>query len=371
MVKTRLSQRTFLLILVLILVAIVIAGCGQNTNQTNADNGKQNQVSPPSDNKQNESIAPPDNNQNNVTPPPENKVIELKAASFLGAEATETKSFLSVIDELNKELGDQIHIKYLGGPDAIPSKQLVEATQNGAIDFIQVALPWLADRYPESVLGALVELAPSEAKKKGIDQFFNDGLAAAGVNIVFLGGSGMVTPNTLYTNFPVNKIKDIKGKLIRTTPLHDIAARALGAKTVSIAPTEIYTALDRGVVDGYFWPTFITDQKYDEVTKYWIKPGFGSGASANFISKATWGKLPQPLREKFEAVVYKAADDYYYNTLTQQIKDEEKKLTDRGIKTVTLPKEYRSMQIEGYKSYAKEKFGDRGKKFFELLQLSE
>ncbi len=41
------------------------------------------------------------------------------------------------------------------------------------------------------------------------------------------------------------------------------------------APGEVYTALERGVVDGYGWPiTGIFDLGWHEKTKYRVDPGF-------------------------------------------------------------------------------------------------
>ena len=46
---------------------------------------------------------------------------------------------------------------------------------------------------------------------------------------------------------------------------------------VQTAPGEVYTALERGVVDGYGWPvTGIFDLGWDKVTKFRMEPAFYS-----------------------------------------------------------------------------------------------
>ena len=47
---------------------------------------------------------------------------------------------------------------------------------------------------------------------------------------------------------------DLTGKKMRTTPLYTPFFKAMGATTKNISPAEVYTALERGVVDGLAWP---------------------------------------------------------------------------------------------------------------------
>jgi TRAP-type C4-dicarboxylate transport system substrate-binding protein len=61
---------------------------------------------------------------------------------------------------------------------------------------------------------------------------------------------------------------------------------------VQTAPGEVYTALERGVVDGYGWPiTGVFDLGWQEKTKYRVDPGFYSAEVSVLINKTTWSKL--------------------------------------------------------------------------------
>ena len=61
---------------------------------------------------------------------------------------------------------------------------------------------------------------------------------------------------------------------------------------VQTAPGEVYTALERGVVDGYGWPiTGIFDLGWHEKTKYRVDPGFYSAEVSVLVNKSVWDKL--------------------------------------------------------------------------------
>jgi TRAP-type C4-dicarboxylate transport system substrate-binding protein len=91
---------------------------------------------------------------------------------------------------------------------------------------------------------------------------------------------------------------DLTGLKLRITPVYRDFFQALGATVVQTAPGEVYTALERGVVDGYGWPiTGIFDLGWHEKTKYRVDPGFYSAEVSILINKAAWDKL-NPAQKK-------------------------------------------------------------------------
>ena len=75
-------------------------------------------------------------------------------------------------------------------------------------------------------------------------------------------------PFHIYLNKKIDKL-DFTGLKIRVTPVYKDIVEALGGTTVTTAPGEVYTALERGVVDGYGWPiTGIFDLGWEKVTKF-------------------------------------------------------------------------------------------------------
>src|SRR5260370_58265 len=71
-----------------------------------------------------------------------------------------------------------------------------------------------------------------------------------------------------------------------------------GATVVQTAPGEVYTALERGVVDGYGWPiTGIFDLGWHEKTKYRVDPGFYTAEVSILVNKSTWDRLTDAQRD--------------------------------------------------------------------------
>jgi TRAP-type C4-dicarboxylate transport system substrate-binding protein len=98
-------------------------------------------------------------------------------------------------------------------------------------------------------------------------------------------------PFHVYLTKPINS-PDLTGLKLRITPVYRDFFQAMGATVVQTAPGEVYTALERGVVDGYGWPiTGIFDLGWHEKTKFRVDPGFYSAEVSILINKATWAKL--------------------------------------------------------------------------------
>ena len=93
-------------------------------------------------------------------------------------------------------------------------------------------------------------------------------------------------PFHLYLNKQITA-PDLTGLKLRITPVYRDFFQALGATVVQTAPGEVYTSLERGVVDGYGWPiTGIFDLGWHEKTKYRVDPGFYTAEVSILINKA-------------------------------------------------------------------------------------
>ncbi len=103
-----------------------------------------------------------------------------------------------------------------------------------------------------------------------------------------------------------------------------------------IPPTEVYTALERNVVDGYGWPSVgIREWGWEKYTKYIVQPGFYMGPHPMVMNLKKWNSLSK----KYQDVITEASMDAerrivaYY---TEEIKKELALLKQAGLQVIDL-----------------------------------
>jgi TRAP-type C4-dicarboxylate transport system substrate-binding protein len=116
------------------------------------------------------------------------------------------------------------------------------------------------------------------------------------LNAIFLARLVDNNPFHLYVNKPISS-PDLTGLKLRITPVYRDFFQALGATVVQTSPGEVYTALERGVVDGYGWPiTGVFDLGWNEKTRYRVDPGFYTAEVSVLVNRNSWDRLNEAQR---------------------------------------------------------------------------
>ena len=96
---------------------------------------------------------------------------------------------------------------------------------------------------------------------------------------------------------------DLSALTIRDNPIYHAFFEALGATTASLKSTEVYSALEKGVVDAAAFTSIgIRDQKWDKFLKYRIDPRFYRTDLAVIVNLDRWRALSAESRALLEAV---------------------------------------------------------------------
>jgi len=83
-----------------------------------------------------------------------------------------------------------------------------------------------------------------------------------------------------------------KGSKIRGTLSYHGVIRLLGGSPVVLPGGQIYTALEKGVIDGAAWPAAgMLTMKHYEVAKFKVRPTFGTTNTGFWINLAKWKSL--------------------------------------------------------------------------------
>ncbi|MDS1135401.1 TRAP transporter substrate-binding protein DctP [Nitratireductor indicus] len=91
---------------------------------------------------------------------------------------------------------------------------------------------------------------------------------------------------------PIAEDGALKGRKIRASGTYHDLVNELGGSVVTLPASEIYSALERGVVDGAAWPVFgAMDYKWYEVAGYMTRPTFGITNLSLFMNLDTWNGL--------------------------------------------------------------------------------
>jgi C4-dicarboxylate-binding protein DctP len=121
------------------------------------------------------------------------------------------------------------------------------------------------------------------------------------------------------SNRPMHVPTDMKGLKLRiqASKVLDEQMRALGANPQVMAFSEVYQALQTGVVDGVEnVPSNLYTQKMHEVQKHLTVTNHGYIGYAVIVNKKFWDKLPPDVRTQLEGAMKQATA--YANQIAQQ-----------------------------------------------------
>jgi TRAP-type C4-dicarboxylate transport system substrate-binding protein len=213
--------------------------------------------------------------------------VTLRAVSSF-AEGTEfSKNFERFIEKVNADGKGLIKINYIGGPRAVPPFEVGNAVRTRVVDIANVTGAFYTNLMPEADGFKLNGKPMSEQRKNGTWEYINQ-LHNQKLNSYYLARQFHNVPFHIYLNKKIDKL-DFTGLKIRVTPVYKDIVEALGGTAITTAPGEVYTALERGVVDGYGWPIQgIFDMNWQEKTKFRVDPGFYSAEVSLIMNLDKW-----------------------------------------------------------------------------------
>jgi TRAP-type C4-dicarboxylate transport system substrate-binding protein len=260
--------------------------------------------------------------------------LTLRAITAFAEKTTYSRPFETFIERVNAAGKGVIHINYIGGPKAMPPFEVGNALKNGVVDIANTTGAFYTNLMPEADAWKLTQRPMSEIRKNGGFDYMAK-IYDQKMNAVFLARLVDNNPFHLYLNKKIDK-PDLTGLKLRITPVYRDFFQALGATVVQTAPGEVYTALERGVVDGYGWPiTGVFDLGWQEKTKYRVDPGFYSAEVSVLINKNSWNKL----NDAQKAILTKAAQQGEAEAVAEfgaEDAKDTKRQKEAGIETITF-----------------------------------
>ncbi|MFC6669631.1 TRAP transporter substrate-binding protein DctP [Marinobacterium aestuariivivens] len=218
----------------------------------------------------------------------------------------------------------------------MPPFEVGNAVRTGVVDMANSTGVFHANLVPETLAMTLTNKSMAELRANG-GYALMDKLHRDKANMVWLARLSDGLEYHIYSNKAVDSA-DFSGFKLRGVPVYRPFFQALGATPLQVAPGEVFTALERGVVDGYGWPSVgIFDLGWQEKTAYRVEPGFYNVEVSLFMNRSRWEKLDETQRAFLERQV--AWIESLNATAVEGVEAEKAQQLKAGITPIELPVE--------------------------------
>lgn len=238
--------------------------------------------------------------------------VTLRVVSAFPENQFYVKRTIEWIEKVNREGKGTLQLNFIGGPKAIPTFEVGKSVQSGVVDIGFSTGAFYTNVMPEADILKLAETSAAEQRKNGGYDLINKIWAEKG-NMRYLAKVVEFTPFHIYLNKKIDK-PDLTGLKIRITPVYREFFQSMNAQVMTTAPGEVYTALERGVIDGYGWPIHaLFDLNWHEKTKYRVDPGFYNAEVGLVMNLDKYKGLPAKARQYLErqALAYEQQNDFW------------------------------------------------------------
>ncbi len=248
------------------------------------------------------------------------------------------KSFHAFIAKSNAAGKGILKINYIGGPEITKPREQANAMRNGLFDMLYGPPSYFLGSFPEADFAhgfknAMQQRAAGayELVRQAMKQKLNARFIAR-----FDSGQGLYLFLTKEPKMSAAGLPDLTGLKLRASPTYRDLIKDLGGTAVVMGPQDVYTALERGAIDGMgFTLSDILARGAQKFVKYRIDPPFSYATISVSMNHDVWNRMPKKAQmfldkqaEAWEAESYK----YWKNDAEREAKE----LAKLGMKTVTL-----------------------------------
>ncbi|MDE0058053.1 MAG: TRAP transporter substrate-binding protein DctP [Defluviicoccus sp.] len=236
-----------------------------------------------------------------------------------------------------KEIGGDTVTFTISGPEVVPPFEQLQPVASGVFDMLYTHGVYHSGSKGIALVVDTIDMNPLKRREVGIwdfvDKYYqkHNNLKLVGLPAQSFSGYHM------FLKEPLSPEGDVKGRKIRGTLSYHGVIRALGGSPVVLPGSQIYTALEKGVVDGACWPAAgMLSMKHFEVAKYRVRPTFGSSNEPILINLDSWAKL----NDKEKGVLLAAGRETELEMPwvgREILADETRELDKFGVKTLHLP----------------------------------
>jgi TRAP-type C4-dicarboxylate transport system substrate-binding protein len=254
---------------------------------------------------------------------------------------TNLKAFAEKLKEISK---GRMEVRVHPASSLYPQQELIPALVDGRVEVAPVLSSYLVDLFLACGVLELPFMTNTiqehQAAAFKLRPFYAAQLAKHGVLLKAI--ETWPSQQVYSTKEPIAKVEDWKGKKIR---IYGVEAsefvKSMGAAPTNIPFGELYTALQRNVVDGAVTSaTNAEPMKFFEVTKYMNYWSFNAAAPEWLgVNKKAWDALPPDLQKAFDAALKESRfeEKEWEDAISWDLRAR-KRIQELGMTVVDIPK---------------------------------
>ncbi len=276
-----------------------------------------------------------------------------------------TQSFLEFVDKVNERGEGVVQIEVRGGPEAMGMFQQPDAVRNGVVDMVYTPGSFYAGTVPEKDALVASNLTAVEARENGGIELF-DQIHQEKMGVKYLGWFDSGVCYNLWTrNEPeldADGNLDVSGLKLRGNAVYNaFFTEYLGAQVIDLPTTDVYSALERGVVDATGWTQIgLIDLKWNEFLNYRIEPCFFSTDLGVIVNLESWEGLSEESRTILQEVAIEH-EKSSVEALKEKRDEDFAALEEQGMQVVELE----GQAAADYLAAAREKTWERMRNLME------
>lgn len=255
---------------------------------------------------------------------------DLRMLSSYDQTATYTREVAQrYIDKVQNASGDEISIS-LNGPGVVPPFEQLQPVSAGVFDLLYTHGAYHTNTTGVGAAMDAVFVDPAKTRESGLWNFIDEHYNGQGLKLLAippLGTSGF----QYVLEEPITGTPGLEGRRLRGSPTYTNVTKGLGGTPVLMSSGDVYSALDRGVIDGAAWGlNGVEDLGWHEVAGYFTKPTFGQTYTYLFMNLEAF----EALGEDEQALLLEQGRVLETETaaiLDELAKEEWQSLKDKGM----------------------------------------
>jgi TRAP-type C4-dicarboxylate transport system substrate-binding protein len=213
-------------------------------------------------------------------------------------------------EDVNRAAGGAVEMKLFFGPSLANFGNVYDRVTSGVIEIGFGMSGQFGGQFVKTEVASLPFLSPScEAASIATWHLYENGVLADEYERVKPLALFFLTSSSFHSNKPLKTMEDFKGmKFAVTSRTSGQYLEMLGGVAINMQPSEVYQAMQRGLVSGTAlgWPAVPTF-KIEEVSKYHLDVFYTVNPGFVFMNKDAYDKLPA----KAKAVIDKYSGETY------------------------------------------------------------